>query len=100
MPSDRYTSTQTFELITDPTEKAAREAENGLRQAALALEVIRSFIKDTDRKFRLRQGLLMQLHQEALAGRGIALLEMRNYAAAETALERCREGMACLPSRP
>lgn len=78
MPSNRYTSTQSVELITDPAEKAAREAENGLRQAALALEVIRSFIKDPDRKFRLRQGLLMQLHQEALAGIHIFAGTFRN----------------------
>jgi Fic family protein len=75
---ERYTSTATVELVTDPDEKAAREAENGLRQASLALEVIRTFVKDSERKFRLRQGLLMQLHHEALAGIHIFAGTFRN----------------------
>jgi Fic family protein len=76
--SERYTSTETVELVRDPDEKAAREAENGLRQAALALEVIRTFVKDREREFRLRQGLLMQLHHAALAGIHIFAGTFRN----------------------
>jgi Fic family protein len=66
--SDRHTSTEQVELITDPQEKARREGENGLRQTQLALEIIRSFVKDKERPFRLRQGLLLQLNAEALKG--------------------------------
>jgi Fic family protein len=65
---DRFTSTAQVELITDPAEKARREAENGVRQTELALEVIRAFVKEKEQPFRLRQGLLMQLHAVALEG--------------------------------
>jgi Fic family protein len=72
MDSQRYTSTEQIELITDPDEKARREAENGILQTELALEIIRNHVKDKERPFRLRQGILMQLHDVAL--RGIHLL--------------------------
>ena len=62
----RYTSTQQVGLVTDPDELARREAENGIRQTSFALEIIRSFIKDKERPFKLRQGLLLQLNAEAL----------------------------------
>lgn len=78
MASERYTSTQAVELITDPAEKAAREAENGLRQAAFALEAVKNYIKDPERKFQLRQSLLIQLHYEALAGIHIFAGTFRN----------------------
>jgi hypothetical protein len=65
---DRFTSVEQVELITDPDAKARREAENGLRQTELALEIIRNFVKDKERPFRLRQGLLMQLHAVVLEG--------------------------------
>lgn len=68
MPSERYTSAHTEELITDPAERAIREAENGLHQAAFALEAIKNFVKEPERPFHLRQSLLIQLHQKALAG--------------------------------
>jgi Fic family protein len=64
--ADRYTSTQQVQLVTDAVELARREAENGIRQANFALEIIRSFVKDRERPFKLRQGLLLQLNAEAL----------------------------------
>ena len=63
---ERYTSTEQVELITDPAEKARREAENGIRQTELALEIIRTFVKDKERPFKLRQGVLLQLNATAL----------------------------------
>ena len=68
MAADRSTSTEPVELITDPIELAKREAENGLKQAQLAFEVIKSFVKDSERPFKLRQSLLLQLHHKALEG--------------------------------
>ena len=56
------------ELITEPDLKARREAENGIRQFNLALEIIRHHIRDPERPFCLRQGLILQLHKEALDG--------------------------------
>lgn len=66
--ADRHTSAQQPELITDPDELARREAENGLRQTAFALETVRSFVKDKERPFRLRQSLLLELNEKALSG--------------------------------
>jgi Fic family protein len=64
----RHTSTEQVDLISDPEEKAWREAENGIRQTELALEMIRAFVKEKEQPFRLRQGFLMQLHSVALEG--------------------------------
>src|SRR5262249_5166862 len=66
--AERHTSTEQVELVQDPDERARREAENGIRQTELALEIIRAFIHDRERPFRLRQGILMQLHAKALEG--------------------------------
>lgn len=68
MAGDRHTSTQQVELITDEDERARKEAENGLKQVDLALSIIRSFVKDADRPFSLRQSMLMQLHAVVLEG--------------------------------
>jgi Fic family protein len=65
---DRHSHAEDAELLTDPDQIARREAENGLRQFTLALEMIRSHVKDKERPFRLRAGLLMLLHKEALDG--------------------------------
>ncbi|MBV8427373.1 MAG: Fic family protein [Hyphomicrobiales bacterium] len=65
---DRFTSAQEVELITDVDEKAHREAENGIRQFELAIEIIRAFVKDRERPFRLRQGIVLELHAKALQG--------------------------------
>jgi Fic family protein len=64
----RHTSTEQVDLISDPEEKARREAENGIRQTELALDIIRAFVKEKEQPFRLRQGVLMQLHSVALEG--------------------------------
>lgn len=68
MSEGRHTSTEQVDLISDPEEKARREAENGIRQTELALEMIRAFVKEKEQPFRLRQGFLMQLHSVALEG--------------------------------
>ncbi|HEV7409436.1 MAG TPA: Fic family protein [Bradyrhizobium sp.] len=68
MSEERHTSTEQVDLISDPEEKARREAENGIRQTELALEMIRAFVKEKEQPFRLRQGFLMQLHSVALEG--------------------------------
>jgi prophage maintenance system killer protein len=54
--------------LSDPDEIARREAENGLRQFTLALDIIRSYVKDAERPFKLRAGPILQLHQVALDG--------------------------------
>jgi Fic family protein len=65
---DRHSKTEQPELIADEVERARREAENGIRQFNLALEYIRTHVKDPDRPFRLRSGLILQLHEAALKG--------------------------------
>lgn len=66
MNADRHSSADPIELITDPEEKARREAENGIRQFNAALTVIRNYISNPDKAFRLNQALILSLHREAL----------------------------------
>lgn len=68
MSDDRHSIAETASLLKDPVEIALREAENGIKQFDLALEMIRSFVKDKDRPFRLRASLILQLHKAALEG--------------------------------
>jgi Fic family protein len=68
LSDDRHSIAETTALLSDPDEIARREAENGLRQFNLALEVIRTHVKDAERPFRLRSSLVLQLHKAALDG--------------------------------
>ena len=68
MTEDRHSVAETALLLRDPDEIALREAENGIRQFDLALEIIRFFVKDHEKKFRLRSSTILQLHQAALEG--------------------------------
>ncbi|MDH2352867.1 Fic family protein [Bradyrhizobium sp. SSUT112] len=68
MADDRHSIAETAPLLSDPDEIARREAENGIRQFDLALEMIRSFVKEPERPFRLRSSLILKLHQAALNG--------------------------------
>jgi Fic family protein len=65
---DRHSFAEQAEFIGDPQEQARREAENGVRQFNVAIEIIRSYIHDSERPFRLRSSVILQLHQQALAG--------------------------------
>jgi Fic family protein len=65
---DRHSHAEDAQLLSDPEEIARREAENGLRQFNLALEMIRTSVKDKERPFKLRAGPILQLHKAALDG--------------------------------
>jgi len=43
---DRHSHAEDAQLLSDPDEIARREAENGLRQFTIALEMVRSYVKD------------------------------------------------------
>jgi Fic family protein len=66
--ADRHSEAEDAALLSDPDEIARREAENGLRQFTLALDIIRTHVKDAERPFKLRAGPILQLHQAALNG--------------------------------
>ena len=68
MSGERHSVADTPLVLTDPDEIARREAENGIRQFNLALEIIRSFVKDPERPFKLRSSIILQLHRAALIG--------------------------------
>jgi Fic family protein len=68
MSEDRHSHADPVELITDPVEKARREAENGVRQFKAALEVIKNYIHQSEKQFRLTQSLILDLHEKALEG--------------------------------
>jgi Fic family protein len=67
MSGDRHSKADPVELITDPVEKAKREAENGVRQFKEAIEVIRRHIKGGE-DFKLNQKVILRLQQKALDG--------------------------------
>jgi Fic family protein len=75
---DRHSIADSVTLLTDPDEIARREAENGIRQFTLALDIIRSFVKDPERPFRLRSSLILQLHRAALDGLHVLAGTFRN----------------------
>jgi Fic family protein len=56
------------ELLTEPDDLARREAENGIRQFNLAVEIIRASVKDAERPFRLRSSIILRLNKAALDG--------------------------------
>jgi Fic family protein len=66
--SDRHSRAEDALLLTDEDEIAQKEAENGLLQFALAVEMIRKYVKDQERPFKLRAGFIVQLHKAALDG--------------------------------
>lgn len=68
MSEDRHSEAEQVELITDPDEKAQREAENGVRQFKAAIEMIRRAVDEEAPRFRLRQSVILNLHEKALQG--------------------------------
>jgi hypothetical protein len=52
MSEDRHSKAEAVELITDPDEKAQREAENGVRQFRAALEIIVANVMSDKKDFR------------------------------------------------
>jgi len=65
---DRHSVAHLLELITDEDAKARREAENGVRQFNLAVDIIRDHVKDEERPFRLSPRYFLQLNAAALDG--------------------------------
>lgn len=67
-PDRRHSAAEDPELVGDPAERAQREAANGLRQFDQGLQTIEQFVRDPERKFRLRPSLILDLHRAALEG--------------------------------
>ena len=65
--NQRHSHAASPELISDPDERAEREALNGLRQFDAAREMINHWL-EPDRPFRLRLSTILQLHRVALEG--------------------------------
>lgn len=63
---ERHSQAYKPELITDPHERAVLEARNALVQFDTAVEIIKSWTENSDRKFKLRASLIMELHRRAL----------------------------------
>jgi Fic family protein len=64
---ERHSKAFDAELITDPDEKAKKEARNGLRQYDFVVEAIEHWIT-SGRTFKLRPSLILQLNRIALEG--------------------------------
>ena len=65
---NRHSHAVSPELITDPAEKAKKEARNALRQFDTAVKLIDDWLLQPERKFKLRPSLVQQLHRVALDG--------------------------------
>lgn len=65
--SERHSQAFAPELITDPDEKARREAANGLRQFDAAMEMFEEW-RARGQPFRLRIPAILTLHRFALDG--------------------------------
>lgn len=68
MADDRHSIAEQQELIADPDERARREVENGFRQLALAVGIIRDHVQDAERPFKLAPRHILQLNHAALEG--------------------------------
>lgn len=68
MSEERHSFADPVELITDPEQKARREAENGVRQFNAAMEQVKSYIFQRGKPFRLTHALILDLNQKALDG--------------------------------
>jgi len=66
--NDRHSVADVLPLATDPDELARREVENGLRQFNVAMDLVKAFVHDPERPFRLRSSHILQLNYEALQG--------------------------------
>jgi hypothetical protein len=66
-PEDRHSEALETELITDPEEKAHREAKNGVRQFDRAVEMIEWWLQP-EKRFSLRPSALLDLNRIALDG--------------------------------
>lgn len=67
MSEERHSFAPEAVLITDEDALARREAENGVRQFVVALDMIKSFVHEPDRPYRLRSSQILQLHHAAMA---------------------------------
>ena len=64
---ERHSKAFSADLITDPEERAKREARNALRQFDTVVQLIEAWLKP-DRPFKLRTSAILQLHRVALEG--------------------------------
>lgn len=64
---ERHSSPADPELITDPDEKANKEARNGLKQFDAVIELVDYWLQP-DRPFKLRPSTILHLHRIALEG--------------------------------
>lgn len=67
-PEDRHSEAFEAELISDPDEKARREAQNGLRQFDAAVEQIEYSLHPDRQPFKLRPSAILRLNRVALEG--------------------------------
>lgn len=65
---DRQSKADAPNLIKDPTERAEQEAQNALVQFDIAKKTIEDWTSRSDRTFKLRPSLILDLHRAALDG--------------------------------
>lgn len=68
MTGDRHSKIIEPTIELGKPERAKKEAENGVKQFKLAMEIVRSSIADENQEFKLRIGHLLRLNHQALEG--------------------------------
>jgi Fic family protein len=63
----RHSKADGAQLISDPDERAQKEAENGLKQFDAAMQLVEMHLSP-ERPFRLRPSAILELHRMALDG--------------------------------
>lgn len=64
---ERESVSESYQLITDPIERAQREASNAVEQYDRVLDLIDTAVRD-GYPFRLRPSMILTLHRVAMAG--------------------------------
>src|SRR5579872_1285942 len=67
LPEDRHSEALETELISDPDEKARKEAKNGVRQFDAVIEQVEYWLQP-ERTFKLRPSAILSLNRLALEG--------------------------------
>lgn len=68
MTSERYSKIKEPQIELGKSQRARREAENGVKQFQMAMNYVRSAIADSEAAFQLKTSHLLRLNHQALEG--------------------------------
>jgi Fic family protein len=68
MNTDRHSQAEQKDLIVDPIERARQEAQNGVIQFEMVLDIIQNHITPNQKPFKLKPSAILRLQEQALRG--------------------------------